>query len=78
MLMKTEIMIACLHTHLFLPQVHSCQNSFYMHWLIGRYLLVSRFKMISNEPLHENTNKLGFRPGPTQTNLYNHRRKLEA
>ena len=30
------------------------------------------------EPVHEKTNNLGFRPGPTQTGLYNHRRWLEA
>ena len=27
---------------------------------------------------HEKTNSLGFRPGPTQTRLYSHRRWLEA
>ena len=26
------------------------------------------------EPVHEKTNNLGFRPGPTQTSLYSHRR----
>ena len=30
------------------------------------------------EPVHEKTNNLGFRPGLTQTGLYNHRRWLEA
>ena len=30
------------------------------------------------EPVHEKTNNLGFRPGPTQTRLYSHRRWLEA
>ena len=33
---------------------------------------------ILNEPVHEKTNNLGFRPGPTQTSLYSHRRWLEA
>ena len=27
-----------------------------------------------HEPLHEKTNNFGFRPGPTQTGLYKHRR----
>ena len=30
------------------------------------------------EPVREKTNNLGFRPGLTQTGLYNHRRWLEA
>ena len=30
------------------------------------------------EPVHDKTNNLGFRPGPTQTGLYKHRRWLEA
>ena len=30
------------------------------------------------EPVHEKTNNLGFRPGPTQTRLYSHRSRLEA
>ena len=30
------------------------------------------------EPLHEKTNNLGFRPGLTQTGLYNHKSRLEA
>ena len=31
-----------------------------------------------NEPMHEKTNNLGFRPGPKQTRLYSHSIKLEA
>ena len=31
-----------------------------------------------NEPVREKTNNLDFRPGPTQTGLYSHRRWLEA
>ena len=30
------------------------------------------------EPRHEKTGLRGFRPGPTQTSLYSHRRWLEA
>ena len=33
---------------------------------------------ITNEPVREKTNKLSFRPGLTQTGLYNYRRWLEA
>ena len=29
------------------------------------------------EPRHEKISLKGFRPGPAQTNLYNHKRKLE-
>ena len=32
----------------------------------------------SNEPRSEKTGLRGFRPGPTQTKLYRHRRWLEA
>ena len=28
--------------------------------------------------LNDKTNNLGFRPGPTQTDLYSHRSRLEA
>ena len=31
-----------------------------------------------NEPSHEKTNNLGFRPGQTQTGLYSHRSRLAA
>ena len=31
-----------------------------------------------NEPVCEKTKNLGFKPGPTQTRLYKHRRWLEA
>ena len=30
------------------------------------------------EPSHEETNDLSLRPGPTQTDLYSHRSRLEA
>ena len=30
------------------------------------------------EPVRDKTNNLGIRPGPTQTDLYSHRRWLEA
>ena len=33
---------------------------------------------MTNEPVHEKNNNLGFRPGRTQTGLYSHRRRLEA
>ena len=33
---------------------------------------------ITNEPSHEKTNNLGFRPGPTQTGLCSHGSMLET
>ena len=33
---------------------------------------------VTSEPRSEKTGLRGFRPGPTQTRLYNHRRWLEA
>ena len=38
----------------------------------------SRAECVVSEPVHEKTNNLGFRPGPTQTRLYSHRSRLEA
>ena len=35
-------------------------------------------EMVPNEPRCEKTGLRGFRPGPTQTRLYNHIRWLEA
>ena len=40
--------------------------------------LKSYRRSIIIEPVHEKTNNLGFRPGPTQTGLYSHRSRLEA
>ena len=34
--------------------------------------------LLLNEPRSEKTDLRGFRPGPTQTGLYNNRRWLEA
>ena len=39
---------------------------------------LERLGIITNEPVHEKTNNLSFRPGPTQTSLYSHRKELEA
>ena len=36
------------------------------------------FRLSSYEPRSEKTGHRGFRPGPTQTGLYSHRRWLEA
>ena len=33
---------------------------------------------LTNEPMHEKTNNLCFRTGPTKTRLYSHSIKLEA
>ena len=35
-------------------------------------------RCLQNEPRCEKTGLRGFRPGPTQTRLYSHRRWLEA
>ena len=35
-------------------------------------------QLVSYEPVREETNNLGFRPGLTQTRLYSHRKELEA
>ena len=40
--------------------------------------LVSDFRIKPFEPVREKTSNLGFQPGPTQTSLCSHRKKLEA
>ena len=42
------------------------------------FLVLTLYGKMINEPEHEKTNNLGFRPVPTQTGLYSHRRWLEA
>ena len=39
---------------------------------------VSNESHYNNEPVRVKTNNLCFRPGPTQTGLYKHRRWIEA
>ena len=41
-------------------------------------LSVMNTQYVINGPLREKNNNLNFRPGPTQTGLYCHRRWLEA
>ena len=42
-------------------------------------LFLGKFNnLIKIEPLHEKTYTLSFRPGPTQTDMYNHRSWLKA
>ena len=40
------------------------------------YMIVVRLPIFTSEPSLEKTIKFCYRPGPTQTNLYSHRRKL--
>ena len=47
--------------------------------LIAHYeLLIAAGSELLHETSREKTNKLGFRPGPTQTSLYSHRSRPEA
>ena len=46
--------------------------------LLGFDYLKQSDQRILYEPVREKTNNLEFRPGPTQTGLYTHRRWLEA
>ena len=40
--------------------------------------IFKRAREIKLEPLNEKTSNFGFRPGPTKTGLYSHRKGLEA
>ena len=44
----------------------------------GFYNMILPFLSLLLEPMHEKTNNLRFRPDPTQTGLYSHRRMLDA
>ena len=50
----------------------------YLYHLVLMRAVELFFSNTINEPVHEKTNNLGFRPGPTQTRLYSHRSRLEA
>ena len=39
---------------------------------------INKQGILKFEPVHEKTNNLGFRPGPTQTGLYKLRKEPEA
>ena len=49
-----------------------------VHHYFFRLCRIYAIIVITNEPVREKTNNLGFRPGLTQTDLYNHRKELEA
>ena len=56
------------------------QYNAYPAFLLHVYYTVhlSRCVLVINEPRCEKTGLWGFQPGPTQTELYSHRRWLEA
>ena len=43
-----------------------------------KHIIFRSMTRLLYEPMHEKTNNLGFRSGPTQTDLYSRRRMLEA
>ena len=53
-------------------------NSDMLQFRYAASLAFANVQPIIIEPVHEKTNNLGFRPGLTQTGLYNHRICLEA
>ena len=59
-------------------QMKLMNNSFsYIYRTENLFLLLTRTSF-TFEPVHEKTNNLGFRLGPTLTSLYSHRSKQEA
>ena len=50
----------------------------YIKFGILFYLLIDFVSLSTYKPRHDKPGFLGFRPGPTQTRLYSHRRWLEA
>ena len=56
-------------------------NNFRFHRDSSRssfYHLIFEEKKISFEPVRDKTNNLGFRPGPTHTDFYSYRSRLET
>ena len=46
-------------------------------WRGTIHKLITKLCFVS-EPLNEKINSMGFRPGPTQTGLYSHRKKARS
>ena len=55
-----------------------CLTSFMLGIFAGKTYFTDKTSFAPNEPRCEKTGLRGFRPGPTQTGLYNHTRWLEA
>ena len=55
-----------------------CFYSYAEKKIACRFVFGSREIILIIEPVHDKTNNLGFRPGPTQTSLYSHRRNPES
>ena len=53
-------------------------TAFYKERKTTQYVITTTFMETAFEPVHEKTNNLGFRPGPTQNGLNSNRRRLEA
>ena len=70
-----------------MKQMRICKCVYYFNTTYTRYsflirspptLLLDDTEYEPHEPRYEKTGLRGFRPGPTQTGLYSHRRWLEA
>ena len=61
------------------PQLYSIKVGCKVYKLQGRVILMKpSFIQATFEPRSEKTGFRGFRPGPTLTRLYNHKRLLET
>ena len=62
--------------------VIEAMQGLYQRQLLCNYLQleyeICNIGVTLNEPRHEKTGLRGFRPGPTQTGMYSHRKRLEA
>ena len=70
-----------MHFHLFIHLSAICVTSRTKVFCYAALIELCKFKALhanTCEPVHEKTNSLGFRPGPTQARLYSHRRQQEA
>ena len=54
------------------------QHRLCMTWSVIAKTDILRSLLFVFQPVHEKTNNVGFRQGPTQTDLYSHRRWVEA
>ena len=71
--MKNKLKVFLLHL-----TMRKLLNDCFCMTLTAYMYLVHVVRSISFDLVHEKTNNLGFRPGPTETQLYSHSIKLEA
>ena len=75
----TENIILCiLYRHVFVMGILEKYSILWIRINLWSLLKLIVSEKLTFEPVHEETNNLGFQPGVTQIRLYSHRSRLEA